>query len=637
MRLLNTKTGRFVDVEDPRTVRYAILSHVWTKKKDHGSSEQTHQQILQISNNSPGENSSILPHLSAKIQGFCRVADQDDFELGWVDSCCIDQTSSTELSEAINSMYKWYSHSGVCYVFLPDVSKSADWEKEFRRSVWFERGWTLQELLAPGMVVFLAKTGQYLGSKRTLASLITEVTGIPREVLTGEKRLSDISVAQRLRWAAKRRTTRLEDRAYSLMGIFGVHMPITYGEGTYAFVRLQEEILKSFRDTSFLLWGHVLPSENVSLGNPLAATSSALAKSGKAQRFSEEDPLSTPEECLLALSPDPFKDIPTLRAISPESFAGKLGPEIEVEAVTHPTYTVTPYGIRTQSPLAMIRKFATLRTPPDVQLFAMPLPYTDGNGGLAALLLRRRSNAKAKHEYAVGAYLFQGSSHSSPTYYRFTFLRRSLDPMTNLLDSTRLVDLYIPHRPSKLDGDVKKLGILGRTSGSTIRLTNRCRKLLESQGFKVTEGAGMIDIPDEIQDVKYPNSVDGRGTSPAASFTITHPAKISIARKDVTIRIAVGRCICKYAWEPGVLALLVSTASSFPVLNRKDHKRDNAVHVDSWPTSYGTATQRTSFRASGVKHFLTLTISRAPSRGPSPSRPSQTHYLLDVEIEQART
>ncbi|EJF56991.1 HET-domain-containing protein, partial [Dichomitus squalens LYAD-421 SS1] len=235
MRLLDTRTGEFFWVDDPRTVRYAILSHVWSTTQ--GGFEQTYDDIRR----------------------FCETALNDGFELGWADSCCIDKSSSTELSESISSMHSWYRYAGVCYAFLQDVDKSAGdhdlehWE-QFRSSKWFTRGWTLQELLAPSVVLFLSNSWDVIGSKHTLASIVSEVTRIDRAVLTFERPLDKVSVARRMSWAAARKTTREEDRAYSLMGIFGVNITVSYGEGRYSFIRLQEEILKHIPDQTIFAW-----------------------------------------------------------------------------------------------------------------------------------------------------------------------------------------------------------------------------------------------------------------------------------------------------------------------------------------------------------------------------------------------
>ncbi|EJF55749.1 HET-domain-containing protein, partial [Dichomitus squalens LYAD-421 SS1] len=253
MRLLNTRTGRFHWFEDPRHVRYAILSHVWSKDKH--NPEKTYQDVLRFESEVP-EGEPILSKLSSKLRRFCEVSHENGFEFGWADSCCIDKTSSSELSEAITSMYDWYRYAAVCYAFLHDVRKDPEfWRGDFCNSEWFTRGWTLQELLAPTILLFFSQSWDVLGSKQTLAILIQEVTTIDHAVLTFERSLEEVSIARKMSWAASRRTSREEDEAYSLMGIFGVSIPITYGEGRYAYVRLQEEIIRVVPDQSIFGWG----------------------------------------------------------------------------------------------------------------------------------------------------------------------------------------------------------------------------------------------------------------------------------------------------------------------------------------------------------------------------------------------
>ena len=179
--------------------------------------------------------------------------------------CCIDKTSSAELSEAINSMFRWYEKAKVCYAYLSDVSGDANLKKdvsEFVGSRWFTRGWTLQELVAPKSVLFYSRryTGwHFLGTKEDLCDHISAVTGIDTDTLYGAG-LELASVARKMSWASHRETTRVEDTAYCLLGIFDVNMPLLYGEGKKAFLRLQEEILRSSYDYSLFAWGLNLTS-----------------------------------------------------------------------------------------------------------------------------------------------------------------------------------------------------------------------------------------------------------------------------------------------------------------------------------------------------------------------------------------
>ncbi len=207
---------------------------------------------------------SIVKAGLAKIRRACAQALEDKLEYLWVDTNCIDKTSSAELSEAINSMFAWYRDAEVCYVYLVDVPdgvvrrvhESGEWVADdvFLRSRWFTRGWTLQELLAPAAVVFFSTDWKRLGTKSELKAPLSQTTGIPEVYLIGSGSVWRASIARRMSWMSKRVTTRTEDMAYSMLGIFDIHMPLIYGEGQRAFLRLQEEILRSTDDQSVLCW-----------------------------------------------------------------------------------------------------------------------------------------------------------------------------------------------------------------------------------------------------------------------------------------------------------------------------------------------------------------------------------------------
>jgi hypothetical protein len=246
MRLLQLQgAGSFslVEFQDNNLPPYAILSHTWGPSNE----EVTHQDLL----NSTGEGKSGYRKLT-----FCgEQATKDGLQHFWIDTCCIDKSSSAELSEAINSMFRWYREAAKCYVYLSDVSTANQkashslsdftWELAFLESRWFTRGWTLQELLAPRSVEFFSQEGKRLGDKKTLERQIYEITGIATLALQGTH-LGEFGIEERLSWAKGRRTTRKEDKAYSLLGIFGIYMPLIYGEGEEnAFERLQEEINKT--------------------------------------------------------------------------------------------------------------------------------------------------------------------------------------------------------------------------------------------------------------------------------------------------------------------------------------------------------------------------------------------------------
>jgi hypothetical protein len=172
----------------------------------------------------------------------------------------IDKTSSAELTEAINSMYSWYREAAVCYAYLSDVltKDGIDIENRsigsFAKSRWFTRGWTLQELLAPTNVLFYDADWAEIGSKAELCEDVSIITGIPSQALAGATHLGAFPIAERMSWASTRSTTRVEDAAYCLLGIFDVNMPLLYREGYKAFSRLQDEIMRTSTDQSIFAW-----------------------------------------------------------------------------------------------------------------------------------------------------------------------------------------------------------------------------------------------------------------------------------------------------------------------------------------------------------------------------------------------
>jgi ankyrin repeat protein len=244
MRLLRLQGNNVSLTEYPgKPPRYAILSHTWGADDE----EVSFRDILDGTGSDKEGYRKLL---------FCgQQAARHGLEYYWVDTCCIDKSSSAELTEAINSMFRWYQDSERCYVYLSDVSTDADNDLmrrklDFRKSRWFTRGWTLQELIAPKLVEFYSQEGHLLGDKLSLKETLSEVTGIAFEVLEGTA-LNNISVEDRLSWAANRTTKREEDAAYSLLGLFDVHMPMIYGEGRQkAFNRLLREIDEDAKDTT---------------------------------------------------------------------------------------------------------------------------------------------------------------------------------------------------------------------------------------------------------------------------------------------------------------------------------------------------------------------------------------------------
>lgn len=258
MRLLNVHTLRPSEFYGESLPEYAILSHTW------GDDEVNFQEVA-LEFPTPSKAGYI------KLKGCAEQAKKDELDWIWMDTCCIDKSSSAELSETINSLYHWYKGARACYTYLSDVSISDTRSEEnqwvtvpstpaqadsalginepgfqaaFHKSRWFTRGWTLQELIAPPSVLFFTREWHLLGSKVSLKNEIHTITGIQQAVLQGRSPL-EYTIEERMAWAENRNTTRIEDAAYSLLGLFDIHMPLLYGEGDRAFDRLAEEIVKT--------------------------------------------------------------------------------------------------------------------------------------------------------------------------------------------------------------------------------------------------------------------------------------------------------------------------------------------------------------------------------------------------------
>jgi hypothetical protein len=382
MRLINTAT---LELEEfPGLVpKYAILSHTWGDdeitlqdwklktplalysnllpaagpKADKASQGDDLDRAApfqrDFSHRRVGSDLSIINWLSGlgledtkfaywKILKACLRARSDDLHYLWVDTNCIDKTSSAELSEAINSMYAWYRNASVCYAYLMDVPSDME-EKcdasnsRFRRSRWFKRGWTLQELLAPKNVVFFSRDWTEIGRKDTMTKLLEEITGIRANYLLQLEGIDGASIAQRMSWVSNRSTSRPEDIAYCMLGIFDVNMPLIYGEGSKAFVRLQEEIIKISDDHSIFAWTWIPElSDPLMRGNrrdqawntEMFRQSAVSTQRHRKSNFPEfrlsslrENTLWKDPQRSTMLAPDPitFFDSGTIRTLSPSS------------------------------------------------------------------------------------------------------------------------------------------------------------------------------------------------------------------------------------------------------------------------------------------------------------------------------
>lgn len=280
MRLLNTAT---YEVKARNVPKYAILSHRW--EEDEG--EITYQMLSAANGLNPGLRNFMVDESRKvswnKIMGTCAKGREQGYEWLWIDSLCINKADSVEMRESLNAMFDYYRDAGVCYSFLKDVDVTASREQIFQRqgcsetSEWFERGWTLQELLAPTSMEFYDGSWRFIGTRHDLRLELKRVTGIDTQYLNGDLKLREASIAERMSWMAGRVTGRVEDIAYSLLGmlppfarqtlflsqvlillccvgIFGVRMQADYGEGDEAFMRLQSILMDKSIDESIFAW-----------------------------------------------------------------------------------------------------------------------------------------------------------------------------------------------------------------------------------------------------------------------------------------------------------------------------------------------------------------------------------------------
>ncbi|WYZ44647.1 hypothetical protein EsH8_VII_001083 [Colletotrichum jinshuiense] len=253
MWLIDTQKLTLHHVADHRqngSRSYAILSHTWGKEEV----EFQHMSNPTAAKAKAGWN---------KIKMTCKLA-RPKYKYAWVDTCCINKSSSAELTEAINSMYAWYRSAEICYVYLSDLSPVPQGlagtylymylRENLPKCRWFTRGWTLQELIASNKVEFYDKKWNLIGEKNDLITIIQDITRVDISILKDNSDLQSLPVARRMSWAAGRKTTRVEDIAYCLLGIFDINMPLLYGEGMKAFQRLQEHIANETNDLSLFAW-----------------------------------------------------------------------------------------------------------------------------------------------------------------------------------------------------------------------------------------------------------------------------------------------------------------------------------------------------------------------------------------------
>ncbi|KAI1367675.1 heterokaryon incompatibility protein-domain-containing protein [Xylaria arbuscula] len=372
MRLIHIPTMVIHEYQGEGIPPYAILSHTWGREE------------VSFSDFQEGKGQGLAGY--KKIRGCCEQAKSDGLDAVWIDTCCIDKRSSAELSEAINSMFKWYQKAAICYAYLDDVITEDEstpipsLPTSFPTSRWFRRGWTLQELLAPSVVIFYSVNWVNIGNRNGLASIIAETTKIdPRFFDSGK--FEDFSIAQRMSWASRRQTTRIEDEAYCLLGLFGVNMPLLYGEGEQAFVRLQQEIMKESDDQTIFAWG----------------ISDFIADSGLEQDFQGG-----------VLAP------------SPKSFVGSGHIVRSRTAEIHRPYVATNKGLQISLPLISAEKGTSILIPSrrmrGKDAWIPRLTLTTASGGYIAVLNCQPTRDSGKR---IGFYVEQNTE--SKSYVRVNY------------------------------------------------------------------------------------------------------------------------------------------------------------------------------------------------------------------------
>ncbi|KAM5541635.1 hypothetical protein V8D89_004825 [Ganoderma adspersum] len=671
MRLLNTKTGEFQWMEDPRRAHYAILSHVWAH-----DSEQTYQDLLELQKE-PRTEGTLPSKLSDKLRRFCETALKDGFEFGWADTCCIDKTSSSELSEAINSMYTWYGYSGACYAFLHDVEPrrvgldQSKWRSDFARSKWFTRGWTLQELIASPIVVFVSKAPgadgdeasalarvpgwEVLGSKHGLAALISSETGIDIKVLTFEKSLEDIPIARRMAWMRDRKATRLEDEAYCMMGIFGVNMQANYGEGRYAFIRIQEKILLQNPDQTIFSWGRFL-DQPLTLLPPTSSSTTAPIDPSLDRRGAATISLSFLQQYLLASSPKDFDPGTSAKTdvLSREVFQERLG--IPITEELYQISEVTPYGLRMHFPVLSVYP---CDDHPTSATHCAILSCEDPDRGLLALLLRPRKHSTS-NEFFVGTITVTERTHrmvpnligdssfsdlSVSDYYRrlayitseqLESLRTS--STTSILNTLyqpralpRMSIIYIPHRPprsaieSASDWSTHE-ALCKMPERFEVAFSPWSREVMKLDGYHVVLGSDRLQNEPSAESGTLTRTPSSRGNI----VTISNES-------GVYLTVQVGRCSCNLGQRSGVLGVLVSSLADVnslerPLSSQDQHSKKHPIHIYSWTLEHGFASRQIEFyHPTKLILRLTFTSVTSPLRT---NLPRYHRYLLSAELSE---
>ncbi|KAJ8453952.1 hypothetical protein ONZ51_g13310 [Trametes cubensis] len=516
MWLLSTASLKLEEFKDTSQVkvRYAILSHVWQED------EKTFQHIRELQ--SKGVQTYEDQDVGSKIRRCINVAKSLGFEWLWIDTCCIDKTSSSELEESINSMFKWYAEADVCFAYLFDVPADCYIEapqSEFWRSKWFTRGWTLQELIAPRQLIFMSAQWVALGTKAALADILEEITGVDAEILTFRRALQHVGVARRLSWASRRITSKVEDKAYSLMGLFDVTMPTIYGEGMKAFRRLQEEIMKRSHDYTLFAWGRTL--------------SSVMPYSQETRRHKRDM-----SSRLFALSPSSFGNgtpkrarLTPIRLDAVKKIVSNCILVADLKMQVLREVTVTSYGVRCHLPVVHGKTFSIAL-----------LPCKNSAGECVGLLLWRNPDSRSDlPQYFVGASFqsvegidsLQGPHES--TGYRLINIRPSIvEAILNFGQQSSNLSLSCASgsgndnvtKPRKARASLEKIYIID-TLPSTFPVVHPWMHLSNSETCRILIPVWLLDYLDLFGFIileRAPASpILGESTALPCTLTLIHP------------------------------------------------------------------------------------------------------------------
>ncbi|KAJ5822355.1 Heterokaryon incompatibility [Penicillium robsamsonii] len=266
MRVLDTRSLKFVDFAEFPDKEYAILSHTWLRQAledglwTHSELEYKDMKgysASQLENfkNRGWEGSRLKKKGWEKIVGFCNLARRKKYQYAWMDTCCIDKSNPQETKRSIHGMWEFYTHAAVCYAYIQEVDMSNEKRRSdeaFNSAKWFNRGWTLQELLAPKKLLYVDRNWREIGSREVKGAPGTGLSQLLREYV--RKVPMENNLATQLSWAGPRNTTRVEDQAYSILALLQIKMDVDYNAGKLAFLQFQKELIKKYDDLSLLAW-----------------------------------------------------------------------------------------------------------------------------------------------------------------------------------------------------------------------------------------------------------------------------------------------------------------------------------------------------------------------------------------------